>query len=170
MFHKLEPYAKKNLYDIVNIDWLLRCINDRQLQPFRRTDMFYTTTKTENYMKLYYDKYGDSYTEDLTVETLQHLFKSMSEHPPTPSKSNNKRSLREKIAFLENKYFPDESYQYGLFRTVNVYLDIYAEIGKERTRIVNSPLDLTEVKLRAYGALVSSHITQETSHCIVSEE
>lgn len=169
MLYKLDAYVTKNLYDIVKIDWLLRCIDERQLLPFRRTDMFHSTPKTESFMRKFYDKYGDSYTEDLTVDSLRCLFESMSGNPPTPSK-NNKRTLRERIAFIENKYFPDESYQYGLFRKVNVYLDIYSELGNDRTRIANSPLDLTEIKLKAYGALVTPQICDDTSHCILYDE
>jgi hypothetical protein len=71
----------------------------------------------------------------------------------------NYQDIHLKKAFIENKYFPDESSEYGLFRLCNVYLDLYENIDDhERKKIFNSSLDLIKVKLIWFGSDISTKI------------
>lgn len=67
----------KDLYDVLKLDWLLKCLEDKQLYPWKPSDMFHSRIATKNSFDKLFDSYGDSYTEDLTVETIKQLFAGM---------------------------------------------------------------------------------------------
>lgn len=75
--------------------------------------------------------------------------------------------LRHQVAYIENTYFPNES-SLGLFRLNSIYVDVYHILGDCNSgRIVNSCLELVELKLKWYGADVETEITDSVSHCIL---
>lgn len=75
--------------------------------------------------------------------------------------------LRHQVAYIENTYFPNES-SLGLFRLNSIYVDVYHVLGDcSSGRVVNSCLELVELKLKWYGAEVETEITESVSHCIL---
>lgn len=67
----------KDLYDVLKLEWLLKCLTDKQLHAWKPSDMFHSRVATKNSFDKLYDTYGDSYTEDLTIETIKELFNSL---------------------------------------------------------------------------------------------
>jgi hypothetical protein len=104
--------------------------------------MFHSTKKTREYFSGLFDKYGDHYDANVDLDKLKAIFVNMNNNVEI-----NNQDIHLKIAFIENKYFPDQSSEYGLFRLCNVYLDLYENIDDhERKIIFNSSLDLIKVK------------------------
>lgn len=171
---KIKRYAEKDLYDIVKLEWLKKCLDDRKFYKWKPKDMIHSKLETRNMFSKMYDPYGDSYFEESTVETLKELFKSEQfenkEYKPEMTEEY-KMELRERIAFLENKYFPDSSSKFGLFRLHTFYLDFYGSIGENDTKLENkSNLDLLELKIRWHGGVVSGKIDQHITHCILDKK
>ena len=135
--------------------------------PWTPSDMFHSTKKTREYFSELFDKYGDNYYEEVDCDKLKSIFSHMSKS--VESLTNNSEEMHYKIAFIENKYFPDESSDYGLFRLLNVYLDLYekSENNREKRLKVNSRLDLIKLKLCWYGSAISEEINDSTTHCVL---
>jgi DNA ligase-4 len=159
LIHKINSYIKKDLYDVVKLDWLIKCIEEKKFIPWKPSDMLYSKLETRNYFNMSFDMYGDSFEKDVTPDSLKQLFKSIDSNNPVENNlktimdlKNNKFKLKEQIALIENKYFPNESFL-GLFRLDILYLDIYQTINQDDTmknlrRIKNSKLDLIELKVK----------------------
>jgi hypothetical protein len=100
----------------------------------------------------------------------------------TPSDPNklNKKKLREEMASLENKYFPDES-KLGLFRLETFYFDFYDHVALSEDDDVqircdtdpnqkkNHCLDLVSIKARFYGGVLTPQIESSTTKCILNK-
>ena len=74
LIHKINIYNKKDLYDVVKLDWLLKCFSDNKLYAWKPTDMFHSRIATKISFEKIFDPYGDSYTEDLTIDSIKELF------------------------------------------------------------------------------------------------
>jgi DNA ligase-4 len=162
--HKLNSYIKNDLYNIVKVEWLMKCIQSSEFIQWKPSDMIHTKSETKIYFNGLYDAVGDSYTEALTVESLKEIFNNI--EPET--KGNG--SLRKSIAAFENKYFPDDSFKFGLFRLVSAYMDVYELPFGLKKRIKNSSLELIGLKIRWRGGECSECITDETTHCILDSK
>ena len=162
--HKVKLYINKGFYDIVNADWLIRCIESKKYLKWKPTDMIHAKPETEKMFSQSYDQYGDSYDQDCTIESLKEIFSRMD------SKITNKNLLREQMAEFENEYYPDES-RFGLFRLECFYLDIYEDINDNCKNYKNdNGLNLIGIKARWHGGLVTDSIDENTTKCIVNKE
>lgn len=171
--HKIRNYIKRDTYDIVKSDWLDRCIKEKSFIAWRPNDMFHSMTNTKELFDKLFDKYGDSYTEDLNDESIKELFESININDL--SHKSEYSQLRVKIAEIENEYFPDESFKFGLFRLCTIYLDMYerlqeSEHHENAERTTSYAFDLLAVKLKWRGGLVVDHINKNTTHCVVDKE
>lgn len=163
--HRVKSYAKADLYDIVRVDWLTRCIQDRKVYKWKPKDMIHARLETKNKFKEMYDSYGDSYFEDSTIQSLKEMFSSegfVKEEFRPRMDEEFKIKLREKIAFLENKHFPDSSAKFGLFRMHSFYLD--------KCESKSSSLDLIELKIRWHGGVVFDAINEAITHCVLDKK
>jgi DNA ligase 4 len=165
LIHKVNIYITKDSYDVVKTDWLIKCIENKIYYPWTPSDMFHSTKKTREYFSGLFDKYGDHYDANVDLDKLKAIFVNMNNNVEI-----NNQDIHLKIAFIENKYFPDESSEYGLFRLCNVYLDLYENIDDhERKIIFNSSLDLIKVKLIWFGSDISTKINDSTTHCVLDK-
>ena len=165
LIHKVNIYITKDSFDIVKTEWLIKCIQNKMYYPWTPSDMFHATKKTREYFSDLFDKYGDHFDEDVDLEKMKAIFTNMNKDFET----NNDQDMHLRIAFMENKYFPDESSEYGLFRLCNVYLDLYKTVGDEKAQIDNSSLDLIKMKLSWYGSAFSTKINDSTTHCVLDK-
>ncbi|KAJ3187606.1 DNA ligase (ATP) [Irineochytrium annulatum] len=81
--------TKKESFDIVKSKWIYDCINARRVLPLQPNALPSTKTAFRDSN----DRYGDSYTEDVTPESLKELFDSM------PDMESNR--LRKRKRFKE---------------------------------------------------------------------
>lgn len=71
--------ANLNNYDldIIRSKWLEDCIKYRKIIPLSPMYLLRTSEKTKNYVKETMDEYGDSYYDEIDIDTLKELFQSM---------------------------------------------------------------------------------------------
>ncbi|CAH1249356.1 LIG4 [Branchiostoma lanceolatum] len=146
-------------YDVVKADWLLRCWEAKQCLPWLPSHMIHMSPDTAAQFALEFDRHGDSFTDDATVDSLKEVFEKIGEE-----KSSSKVSS-EGIAEMEEKYFPNES-PLGLFRLCRLYVDNCHVIGDQSTRIKDCPLDLVALEVRFHGATVSPILDSDVTHVL----
>lgn len=146
----------------------------------------------------YGDAYFTATNEDELRQIFNKMTSTPSSPPPMPSKklpANKKRRLNEPIPLsqstidinnisnpldnqekirsfiteFENAYFPDESYDYGLFRLFNIYFDQYWTIGDESTHFIDSNHSLIILESQLHGARIAHTITSEVTHVICAK-
>jgi len=130
--------------------------------------MWYTKTATQQSIGKLYDCFGDSYTEESTVESLKEIFKNMNSE--IVMNESDPEQFKEAIAKIENKYFPNHSSKFGLFRLVNAYLDIYEVVQDENTHLKYTNLDLSGIKIVWRRGLIHKRIYETTTHCILDKK
>lgn len=150
----MKNYIDNKCYDIVKLDWLKRCLNDRKLYPWSPSDMIHSTEKTKEYFSQTFDKFGDHFTDEIDEPNLKEIFNSIKIN----DLKENDSLMHERIAFIENKYFSNDS-RNGLFRLCTIYLN---------NKMNN--IDLIKLKLKWFGAKLDNKITNETTHCIFEAE
>eukprot|EP00105_Crassostrea_gigas_P041960 XP_019926108.1 PREDICTED: DNA ligase 4-like isoform X2 [Crassostrea gigas] len=159
---RVTNLMKRDLYDIVKVDWFKRCLDAQTFIPWAPADMIHTSAKTQMALKKDYDKFGDtcSYMQDTTPDQLKYTFQHM---------DNSEISIStDEMAELEEKYFPDDS-PYGLFRTCRFYLDNKLVIGDPSTQIKDSSLEFLALELRFIGGTVSDSLDKKVSHVMVDK-
>lgn len=82
---------------------------------------------------------------------------------------DNSEKLRSFITEFENAYFPDESYDYGLFRLFYIYFDQYWTIGDESTQFIDSNHSLIILESQLHGARIAHRITSDVTHVICAK-
>ncbi len=82
---------------------------------------------------------------------------------------DDQNKLRSYISEFENIYFPDESYDYGLFRLFNIYFDQYWTIGDESTKFIDSNHSLIILESQLHGAHIAQQITSDVTHVICAK-
>jgi hypothetical protein len=129
--------------------------------------MIHSKQETREYFSQSYDLYGDSFYEDLTVESIKKLFFDLNSSEMFKiEREKINLNLREQIAEIENKYYPDESFKFGLFRLYNIYFD-----NESNKKFKNTSLfDLLGIKIRWRGGRICNKIDSETTHCIVDKK
>ncbi|XP_071117642.1 DNA ligase 4-like [Haliotis cracherodii] len=159
---RVNNLIKRDVYDIVKVDWFRRLANAQRWLDWTPADMIHTSPRTHKQFQLDYDEFGDSYTTDTTVEQLNTVFDKMEQN-------NDSHIEATQIAELEEKYFPDES-PHGLFRICRMYLDNCLVFGDSSTLIPNCSLDLLALELRFFGATLDAKLDPEVSHVIVDKK
>ncbi len=82
---------------------------------------------------------------------------------------DNSEKLRTYISEFENIYFPDESYDYGLFRLFYIYFDQYWTIGDDSTQFIDSNHSLIILESQLHGARIAHSITSDVTHVICAK-
>jgi hypothetical protein len=170
--HKLQGYIQKDLYDIVNPKWLDQCIKEKSYIDWKPSDMWHTKATTKLQIGKLYDCFGDSFTEETTIESLKEIFKGIdsTSEIDKSEKDTNSEQVTQIIAYFENRYFPNESFRFGLFRLLNVYLDVFESVGGSEKRLIKySNLDLIGLKVKWLGGTIHEKIKDETTHCILDK-
>lgn len=165
---KLNQRARNLLqserYDVIKPDWLLRCNDAEHLVQWTPFDFWYITPQTNKSLSVYFDKFGDSYTEDLTQETLKLVFNRV-----TKEDIENVDMDITRIAELEYEYFPNSS-PLGLFRIYRFYIDNKETISDVSTKMSNHFTRIAELQLQYYGAVVNDELDDDTTHVLVHQK
>ncbi len=82
---------------------------------------------------------------------------------------DNNEKLRTYISEFENVYYPDESYDYGLFRLCYIYFDQYWTIGDESTQFIDSNHSLIILESQLHGARIAHSIKPDVTHVICAK-
>ncbi|XP_030766631.1 DNA ligase 4 [Sitophilus oryzae] len=80
-----ELFTKRNNYDVINVKWLYRTLADGNVLGYETLEIYCLGTNPKNCLSDEVDRYGDSYTEEATIETLKHSFDVMGNLQEVPS-------------------------------------------------------------------------------------
>ncbi|KAJ3391874.1 DNA ligase (ATP) [Entophlyctis sp. JEL0112] len=126
----------ERLFDIVKSDWILGCIDGKERLPLEPRYMLFSTEKTKRHFKTVNDKFGDSFTRDVTVESLEQLFENIPAHSLIGSRTKRANPIdaiesRKKqlvsIAEIEAKLGLDlEAHDGNRLRNMCAFLDIHS--------------------------------------------
>jgi hypothetical protein len=110
-----------------------------------------------------YDVYGDSFYDEVDAQALRKIFAGMDPRETSSGENEEEEearfNMKENIYSFENKFYPDESFEFGLFRLCTVYFE------KSNT----SHFNLLEVKVRWRGGFAQHKITDRTTHCVLDQ-
>lgn len=159
---KVKNIISKGNYDVVKASWLINCAENKSYIPWTPADMIFTSEKTAASFADDYDRHGDSYYEDTTVDALKKIFKNVEEKGSSVSLSTSN------IAEMEMNYFPHDS-EFGLFRLCRMYLDSNTTVDDTTTHIQASTLELVDVELRLYGATVVPTLDEGVTHVVMDD-
>ena len=73
-FHQRLQYYKGSV-DVVKLSWLQNVLNEQEFIEYEPTDLLYMTEASRVRFSSWYDKYGDSFTENTNRGRLRDVFK-----------------------------------------------------------------------------------------------
>lgn len=71
---KVRNIIESRRFDVVNIRWLLDCVAQERRLPLGPKYVIFATERTREALLGQYDRFGDSYTEDATPQSLREAF------------------------------------------------------------------------------------------------
>lgn len=160
---KVNNYVSSGKYDVVKAEWLLRCIEQKQLLSWSPRDMLSMTPKTKVELDELFDEYGDAYFSEVDVEELMKTFDVVQ------STGGSKDMSDADIASAEEKYFDPVS-PYSLFRHCRLYVDSYTHPSLARLGKSGGPLDLPVLDYRFYGGSQMDSLTPMVTHVLLYSE
>jgi len=190
---RLRTLIKNRQTDVVHINWLVRCVEQKKILPFFLSEIISSTEKTCQALNLLYDEFGDAFYTLTSENELKEIFKKMiSSETSSSVVTNRKRRLNEFVPLsqktidietienplaktstltnfineFENEYFPDESFQFGLFRLFNIYFDQFRIVGDETTSFLPSEFILIIYESQLHGARVAKEIHPDVTHVV----
>lgn len=100
---RVNNVKRKGNFDIVKTIWLHECLDAGARLPFLPEHLIFATPKTEKAVKALYDKYGDSYVKEVSVDELKALLMQPSWSSPESAKTNSACLVQE----IETRYLAD---------------------------------------------------------------
>ncbi|KAL1919805.1 uncharacterized protein VTP21DRAFT_1736 [Calcarisporiella thermophila] len=170
---RAQAIIQKNTHDIVKTQWLLDCITARELIPLKPKYMLHVTDKRQSEFRKQLDPWGDSYTEDLTVESLREIFGGM-----TLDKSTSLTGigpLNSLIDAIAEDAF-DDILPGNLFRPLIIYLDVprnpHAFTRQSESLANDNCVKRISIIIRWNGGQVvcdGGRIEEDITHVVVDE-
>ncbi|XP_055945641.1 DNA ligase 4-like [Argiope bruennichi] len=157
---KVKNIIKTDMYDVVKCEWIDKCIQNQRLLSWIPDDLIHATEKTRDNLGELFDKYGDSFTEDVTEDSLMKIFSNI----PKEEWMSVEVSSRQ-IAEMEKSLFSEQS-PYGLFRECWIFI-------KSKNDDVIPFEDLNEdckilyFQLKLHGANMCKSTDDRTTHIII---
>ncbi|CAB4409290.1 ATP-dependent DNA ligase [Rhizophagus irregularis] len=171
---RVKNLISQGVRDIIHPRWITECIDALKLIPLSPKYMVFITESTKQEFLTRMDEWGDSYTDEVTIEDLQETFDLMPLDEETIFSNYPKR---QKLADeIEERYFADTGLPNCLFRRCVVYIDypppleninkLWALYEGCRDR-----LKLIELTLRYHDAqIVSDFSLSKITHVIFDEK
>ncbi|XP_055337355.1 DNA ligase 4-like [Paramacrobiotus metropolitanus] len=147
--------------DVVYPSWIVRCVQEKKLCVWQASDLLHAKPATKNLINSAFDDWGDSYTEDVTVEQVENLF--------TTLLGKVEPIERDVLAEFEQEYFPGVKLP-GIFRLINAHIDKFQEFNDESTPSATKTIlgvagDLIEI----LGGEISDELSgKHISHVVVA--
>ncbi|GFV88356.1 DNA ligase 4 [Trichonephila clavipes] len=149
---KVKNIISTDMYDIVKSEWIENCVQQKKLLQWVPVDLLHATQQTQDKLAEHFDKYGDSFTEELTEGTLRKIFDNISTEEWMAVDISS-----QKIAEIEKGLFPHPT-SYGLFRECCIHI---------KNEEINDSFKLLCFKLKLHGANLCKNIDDSTTHIII---
>ena len=155
--------ARKQLQThlLIHGEFLCKCVVAKKWRAPAPLDCLFADDKTKQAWGGKYDKYGDSYEEDVDAETLKKILDNVGDQSP---REEDRESFEADVNELMTKVLKDTSI--GLFHNVNVYLDTMDVIGNRCTEHKSSSLEITALDIQRFYGSVSKELNKEVTHVI----
>ncbi|CDH52455.1 dna ligase 4 [Lichtheimia corymbifera JMRC:FSU:9682] len=167
----VQGIIRQGIYDVILPQWIVDCVEKQDLIPLQPKYMKYTTKRTEEAFSASIDKWGDSYMQDATEQSLREVMERM------PLNVND--DTRELANEIQERYFQTVHIPGRIFQLVKSYIDDdppdpnidindmdMTWVVKQRA---HERLEMASVDLRFRGAEVTRKIEDGITHVISDE-
>lgn len=155
---------KSNQYDVVEFNWLLECIQEEKFIPLTPRHMIFAKSSTQKEFNLFFDEYGDSFTEPIKANEFRDLCTQIKK------KNTNGNNLKHlEIAEIKDKYIEDLNTA-GIFRHYTMYIDRYLELSNTSLPVTLSPLEITELYIKYHGGSISGELSNTVTHVVTGTD
>ncbi|KAL1137893.1 hypothetical protein AAG570_009588 [Ranatra chinensis] len=162
---RVKNVINSKKHDVVLWSWLLKCQESSRLLPWKPNVIVSSTMRTQLRLSKKYDRYGDSFTKESSLETLREVLK----------RARDSGDARSELTLSEMKeidleLFPGGTNPYSPLRGCIAFFDIYAALGDSSSK--RHVYMTTEVLLfRFLAGIVSSEIVPGvTTHVVVHSQ
>nr|CAD7410420.1 unnamed protein product [Timema cristinae] len=158
---RVRNIAKVGHYDVARLDWLMAAMEQgvRVLPLWTPADLLSISPQTSEALATQFDKYGDSYTQPATLESLKYSLAQV-------EKLGDAVQLTpEDLADFDIELFSGPS-PYGMFRLCYAYFDKYEKIHDPTSKEISN-LYLSELDFCFYGGKSTAFIEEQTTHVVV---
>ncbi|KAF2895633.1 hypothetical protein ILUMI_10543 [Ignelater luminosus] len=136
-------------YDLVKVEWLRSILDAQEFKMYTPKDMLHISKKTKEQFSINYDKYGNTYTEEDTLSSIQDII-------PQVEKMNDFVYLTpSEVVVLEQEL--KFSNPINVFKNVVAYFYRFGRNFKLDVADVQSPT-LEEMEFRFLGGTISNII------------
>lgn len=155
---RVKNLISSNRHDVVWADWLVLCLNSREVVPWQPRHMIHMSPSTREHFAKEYDSYGDSFTVNTDPEQLKEVFQRI-----------GSVDLELDAAQVEARY-GWEDLATSMFRPYQVYMDRYEDIGESRKPKEASCLDIRALEFEYHGGKVVEVFAEGVTHVVVESE
>ena len=177
-------------YDIVDVKWIQDCVDSNSIRILSKY-LVYCTLETRKSLKQYSDRYGDSYTEDVTPESLKSFFdiidgakfdryveiETRDKIVPGTKIQKIRAELNDryfnKVGFFERSivYFDSGKILVDVDIFEEDYIDLVDDIVIFKDPVVPSlEHQLGILKVKSGGGLISSVLNNQVTHIVVFDD
>ncbi|XP_050306380.1 DNA ligase 4 [Anthonomus grandis grandis] len=142
--------SKKSHFDVIDVSWLYRVIQEGNLLPYKTKEIYCLGTNIKNCLSDEVDRYGDSFTENATIETLKHSFEIMENLNETPCFTGMLKIIGRDFGYYV------------------AYFDRFFEINNKESKVIYDSLE-DELEFRYYSGKVCDEICRETNVIIIND-
>lgn len=149
-------------YDLVTVEWLLKCIESCDLVPWTPNDLISMSPDTSKQIALLYDSYGDSFTQPSTLDSLENCLKNVQEM------GDIQKLTADQLLSMDEELFNGPS-PFAIFRGCTAYFDVHCEVNDTyRTKV--SGLNIAAIDFKFQGGTAESTISDKVTHVVLHSE
>uniref|UniRef100_A0AAV2L6Q5 DNA ligase n=1 Tax=Knipowitschia caucasica TaxID=637954 RepID=A0AAV2L6Q5_KNICA len=146
---RVKNLVSSRAHDVLWSDWLLECLQQREVVPWRPRHMMGMTEATSQNFHKQFDRYGDSFTEDTSVEQLKEVFGRITDAETDVD-----------VAGVEQAFGWEDLF-WSLFRPFIAFMDTSAEA---------TVLDVRALQFELHGGRVKRQMEEGVTHVVVEGE
>lgn len=160
---RTKNFASGEKYLIVKGDWLCRCVEAQKMLPLSPLDCIFADEKIRRGFVGKYDKYGDSYNDDVVEERLREIVDNID---ATPHEDLESVKTSEVEALKEELF---DGLSFAIFYGRDVYIDLYETIGDPSTKMRNSSLEIVAIDVTRFCGNISETLNDSVTHVICDD-
>lgn len=145
-----EVMQQSNHFDIIHVDWLQRVMEYRELVEYEPREIFCKGTNFRREIGGSLDRFGDSFCEQTTKESLKSVFEVM----------------QQSGEFLNTNC--TVKFRNGTFEEYVAYFDKFEEINNPESKLIYYSLP-DEMEFQYYKGAIAKEITSEVNLIVIGE-
>lgn len=151
---KVKDLIRNNeKYDIVNINWLQRVVQDGNLLGYDQEEIYYLGNNYKNSLSDEFDRYGDSYRDKTTPSKLKRTFEIISDMNISTNQNNS-------VVFTKLS---------KNFSNFVAYFDKYRHPGDTASEIIYDPF-IDQLEFKYYNGKVCDKISDNVNLIVYNGE